>query len=47
MISLDVEGYERFVIQGAIKTIKKCKPLIVCERGIPICILDEAEVSYR
>jgi len=30
-IKLDVEGYETLVIQGAIKTITKCRPIITLE----------------
>jgi FkbM family methyltransferase len=30
-IKIDVEGYEPLVIQGAIETIKKCKPIIAIE----------------
>ena len=30
-LKIDVEGYENNVINGAFKTIKKCKPLIVME----------------
>lgn len=31
-IKIDAEGYETFIIQGAINTIKKCKPVILYER---------------
>lgn len=31
LIHLDVEGYELFALQGAIKTIKKCQPIIALE----------------
>ncbi len=31
LIKIDVEGHEYFVIEGAIKTIKKNKPIIICE----------------
>jgi FkbM family methyltransferase len=31
-IKIDVEGYETFIIQGAIDTIKKYKPVILYER---------------
>jgi len=30
-IKIDVEGYEPYVIRGAMKTIEKCKPIIVME----------------
>jgi FkbM family methyltransferase len=30
-IKIDVEGYERLVIEGAMNTIKRCKPIIVME----------------
>lgn len=30
-IKIDTEGYELYVIQGAIRTIKKCRPLIQME----------------
>jgi FkbM family methyltransferase len=30
-MKIDVEGYESLVIEGALNTIKKCKPLIVME----------------
>lgn len=33
MISLDVEGFEANIILGALETIKKFTPLVVCERG--------------
>lgn len=33
LIQLDVEGYEMKVLQGAIKTIKSCHPVISCENG--------------
>jgi FkbM family methyltransferase len=31
LIHLDVEGYELFIIQGAMKTIERCHPLIAFE----------------
>ena len=31
LIKIDVEGHEYFVLEGAIKTIKKYKPIIICE----------------
>ena len=31
LIKIDVEGHEYFVLKGAIKTIKKNKPFIICE----------------
>lgn len=30
-IKIDVEGYEEFVIQGGLETIKRCKPIITIE----------------
>lgn len=30
-IKIDVEGYETFVIDGAINTIRKCRPVIIME----------------
>lgn len=31
LLQLDVEGYEYFALAGAVKTITKCKPIIVLE----------------
>ena len=31
LIKIDVEGHEKFIILGAIKTIKKCLPIMVVE----------------
>jgi FkbM family methyltransferase len=31
LIFLDIEGYEGFAIEGAIETIKRCKPIIILE----------------
>ena len=31
LIQLDVEGHEGYAVQGAIETIKRCKPLIILE----------------
>ncbi len=31
LIHLDIEGYELFALQGAIKTIKKCRPTVCIE----------------
>lgn len=31
LLQLDVEGYEYFALQGATETIKRCKPVIICE----------------
>jgi FkbM family methyltransferase len=31
LLQLDVEGYERFVIEGAEETIARCKPVIISE----------------
>jgi FkbM family methyltransferase len=33
LIKIDVEGAERLVIEGAIETISKCKPIVVFEHG--------------
>ena len=33
LIKIDVEGAERLVIEGAIETITKCKPIVVFEHG--------------
>lgn len=33
LIQLDVEGYERFIIKGAVETIKKYRPVITAENG--------------
>lgn len=33
-IKIDVEGGEMFVLKGAEKTIKRCKPIIVFEHGL-------------
>lgn len=32
LIKLDVEGYETKVVLGALDTIKRCNPIIVCEQ---------------
>lgn len=32
LIQLDIEGYERVALKGAVNTIQKCKPTISCER---------------
>jgi FkbM family methyltransferase len=31
LIHLDIEGYEFFALQGAVETIKRCKPIIALE----------------
>lgn len=31
LLKIDVEGYEYFVIQGALETIKRCRPVIILE----------------
>ena len=31
-IKVDVEGYEYFVISGAIETITRCRPVIIVEQ---------------
>lgn len=31
LLMLDIEGYELFALQGALETIKRCKPVIVTE----------------
>lgn len=33
LIKIDVEGAEQLVIEGAIETISKCKPIVVFEHG--------------
>ncbi len=33
LIKMDVEGAERLVLEGAIETISKCKPIVVFEHG--------------
>jgi len=35
LIHLDIEGFEKFAILGAIDTIVKCKPVIVIEDFAP------------
>jgi hypothetical protein len=32
LIKIDCEGYELFVIQGGIETIKRCRPAIIVEQ---------------
>lgn len=34
-LKIDVEGYELYVLQGAIDTLNRCKPLVVIEDGPP------------
>ncbi len=33
LIMLDTEGYEEYIIRGAVNTIKKCEPVIFAELG--------------
>lgn len=37
-IHLDVEGYEDKVIEGAVKTIARCRPVIVSEKNLNILV---------
>ena len=46
LVKIDVEGHEFQVIQGAIKTIQSCKPIIVLEISYEGKILDK-ELSRR
>ena len=39
IIQLDVEGYEGFALLGALKTIKRCRPIIIVET-LPVAIVD-------
>ena len=31
IIQLDVEGFERHVLEGAMETIRRCKPILILE----------------
>lgn len=33
LLALDVENYESYVLKGAVETINRCKPVIICEHG--------------
>jgi FkbM family methyltransferase len=37
IIKIDVEGYEKFVIEGALNTISTCQPIIQMEMTSPQC----------
>lgn len=39
LLMLDVEGHEKYVIQGSFETIKKFKPVIFAENGAPLAEL--------
>ena len=32
LIKIDVEGFEKFVLEGARKTLQRCKPVVVIEQ---------------
>jgi FkbM family methyltransferase len=32
-VKIDVEGYERPVLEGAVKTLERCRPLVLVEQG--------------
>lgn len=36
-IKIDIEGHEFECIKGALKTIKKCKPILMVEYDLKIC----------
>lgn len=54
-MKIDVEGYEPFVLQGAVETIERCKPVISFEYNEKTCgsdissfhILDDLGYSYH
>ena len=50
-MKVDVEGYEPFVIQGAMETIKKCRPVIIMEcfkdHNGNVSTVEELEEKYK
>lgn len=34
LLKIDVEGYELYVLRGAVDTIKKCRPIVVIEENL-------------
>lgn len=47
MIQLDVEGYEEYILQGGIETIRKFKPLITLEKPNKQCRDILASLNYN
>lgn len=45
-IKIDVEGYECEVLRGALKTIKRCKPLLITEALEPACIEEQGAILW-
>lgn len=41
LLQLDAEGYEPNIIKGAVKTIKKYKPVIISEHKLPLNIIPD------
>lgn len=46
-IQLDVEGYEFEILKGAVKTINKLNPVIVCERPSNECVVLLEGLGYK
>lgn len=47
LIYLDLEGYELYALRGAVETIARCRPVVVCEINKSLAFMDYTERDIR
>lgn len=46
LLKIDVEGFESYVVQGALETIKRCRPVIILEEKNYLLAKDKSEQHF-